>query len=436
MMSTFTHRLPGLVLTGHEFTLPLDYTNPSGEQIRVFARAVVAPDKVAADLPWLVFFQGGPGSGAPRPPGSSSWLPRALQEYRVLLLDQRGTGLSTPVTTQTLARLPTPQAQADYLKHFRADNIVRDAEAIRQQLVGPEIPWSGLGQSYGGFCLVHYLSAAPHGLREAMITGGLPPLNGGADVVYRATYPRVVEQNRRYYARYPEDVARAQAIVRHLSEYDVRLPSLDGQGARLTPRRFQQLGLAFGASDGFEEVHYLLEEAFVPGAHGPELDYRFLQHFAAAQNFETNPIFAILHEAIYCQGEASNWSAERIRAEYPMFEICPDQPITFTGEMIYPWMFDDYAHLRPLQAAAEILAADNSWPQLYDPAVLRANRVPCAAAVYYDDMYVECNLSLATAQQIGGIKLWITNEYQHNGLRADGERVLGRLLGMLHGTVA
>jgi len=68
--------------------------------------------------------------------------------------------------------------------------------------------------------------------------------------------------------------------------------------------------------------------------------------------------------------------------------------------------------------------------------VLRANRVPCAAAVYYDDMYVECNLSLATAQQIGGIKLWITNEYQHNGLRADGERVLGRLLGLLHGTVA
>lgn len=428
-MRTFTHRLPGLVLTGHEFVLPLDYSQPTGETISVFAREVVAVEHEQRDLPWLVFFQGGPGFGATRPLERSGWIKRAVQEYRVLLLDQRGTGRSTPVTTQTLACFATPQAQADYLKHFRADNIVRDAEAIRTALLGQDRAWSALGQSYGGFCITHYLSAAPQGLCAAIVTGGLPPLERPADEVYRATYQRVRTQNERYYQRYPDDGARMQAIVRHLRANEVRLPD----GARLSPRRFQQLGLAFGASDGFEQVHYLLEDAFVQGLHGPELSYPFLRHFEQAQNFETNPIFAILHEAIYCQQAASNWAAERIRYDFPEFEPDSTGPILFTGEMIYPWMFDEYLQLQPLKAAADLLAAYADWPRLYNVATLQQNRVPCAAAIYYDDMYVERAFSEETAQAIHGMKLWVTNEYQHNGLRADGEVILDRLLGLVRG---
>jgi pimeloyl-ACP methyl ester carboxylesterase len=428
-MQTFTHRLPGLILTGHEFSVPLDYSQPSGEQVIIFVRELVAPGKEGADLPYLVFFQGGPGSGAPRPTERSGWWKRALQEYRVLLLDQRGTGRSTPITTQTLACFATPHAQADYLKHFRADNIVRDAERIRVELLGENGKWSALGQSYGGFCLTHYLSVAPQGLREVIITGGMPSLTRHIDDVYRATYRRVLDKNRLYYERYPEDRAHVQAIVRYLQEHEVHLPD----GARLTPRRFQQLGLAFGASDGFEQIHYLLEDAFVQGAHGCELSYVFLRHVEQAQHYETNPIFAILHEAIYCQEFASNWSAERVRAEYPMFEADPDQIVLFTGEMIYPWMFDEYPQLRPLKAAAERLAADAHWPQLYDVETLRKNTVPCVAAVYYNDMYVERAYSEESAANIRGSKLWITNQHEHNALRADGEAVLDRLLALLHG---
>lgn len=428
-MQIFTHRLPNLIIIGHEFTVPLHYSQPNGEQITLFVRELVTPAQAHAELPYLLFFQGGPGSGAPRPDGNRGWWKRALQEYRVLLLDQRGTGRSTPVTAQTLARFATPQAQADYLKHFRADNIVRDAERIRVELLGENGQWSALGQSYGGFCLTHYLSAAPDGLREVIITGGLPSLTRHADDVYRTTYRRVLEKNRLYYARYPEDIEQAQAVVRYLQAHDVRLPD----GARLTPRRFQQLGLAFGASDGFEQVHYLLEDAFVTGAQGRELSYIFLSHFAEAQHFETNPIFAILHEAIYCQEFASNWSAERVRAEYPMFEANPDQPVLFTGEMIYPWMFDEYPQLQPLQETANLLASYTSWPRLYDVETLRKNTVPCVAAVYYNDMYVERAYSEETAQAIRGINLWITNQYEHNALRADGEVVLDRLLAMLRG---
>lgn len=428
-MKASPYRLPGLLLTDHEFQIPLDHAVPEGEQITIFGREIVAAGKEEGNLPWLVFFQGGPGFGSPRPTRKDGWLKRALQDYRVFLLDQRGTGRSTPVNYQTMARFATAQAQADYLKHFRADSIVRDAEWIRRKLVGEDNAWSALGQSYGGFCLAHYLSTAPKGLREAIFTGGLPPLDRSPDQVYRATYQRVIAKNRRYYERYPGDAERAQEIAVHLATHAVELPG----GGFLSPRRFQQLGIAFGASDGFEQVHYLLETAFVQGAAGPALNYSFLHGFENALAFETNPIYATLHEAIYCQEAASKWAAEHVRAEYPEFEFAPDRPVFFTGEMIYPWMFDEYKHLRPLKEAAEILAAYDGWPRLYDAAVLRENSVPCVAAVYYDDMYVERAFSEEMAKAIGGIKLWVTNEYEHNALRADGEQVLDRLLSMLRG---
>ncbi|HOG46089.1 MAG TPA: alpha/beta fold hydrolase [Anaerolineae bacterium] len=429
-MRLASHRLPGLVLTEHEFTVPLDHARPDGREITVFAREVVAPGKVDADLPWLVYFQGGPGFGAPRPEGSSGWLRRALQEFRVLLLDERGTGRSSPVTHQTLARLTSPQEQAEYLSHFRADSIVHDAEWLRRALLDPDGRWLALGQSFGGFCVTHYLSAAPEGLSGAIMTGGLPPLDRPIDDVYQATYQRVLARNRRFFERYPEDQAAAREIAGYLAAHDVTLPG----GGRLSPRRFQQLGIAFGASTGLERVHYLLEGAFVEGARGRELSHGFLRGVENAFSFDTNPIYALLHEAEYCQGQASHWSAQRVRAQYPEFDA-PGGSFLFTGEMVYPWMFEEYAYLRPLREAAEILAAWEGWPRLYDLDVLRANTVPCAAAVYYDDMYVERTYSEEAAATIRGLRPWVTNEYEHNGLGVDGERLLDRLLAMVRGEV-
>src|SRR5690349_16596384 len=93
-----TVHTPGLVLIEHEFEVPLDHSAPGGESITVFAREVAEPD--GRDKPFLVFLQGGPGFEAPRPtrhPSLPGWLDRALQEFRVLMLDERGTGRSTPV---------------------------------------------------------------------------------------------------------------------------------------------------------------------------------------------------------------------------------------------------------------------------------------------------------------------------------------------------
>jgi pimeloyl-ACP methyl ester carboxylesterase len=146
----------------------------------------------------------------------------------------------------------------------------------------------------------------------------------------------------------------------------------------------------------------------------------------------------LLHEACYTQQAPSNWSASRLMQEYPEFSrdaahIEREPPLLFTGEMIYPWMFDQYAQLEPLKAAAQLLAAKSDWPMLYDAERLRRNQVPVAAAVYYDDMYVPREFSEETAQAVPNMKLWITNEYEHNGLRADGEAVFDRLFKMARG---
>jgi pimeloyl-ACP methyl ester carboxylesterase len=403
-------RTAGLVLTEHEFSVPLDHDRPDGERITVFAREVADPD--GRDRPFLVFLQGGPGFEAPRParhPTAPFWLDRALSEFRVLMLDQRGTGRSTPV-----GALPgrTPEEQAEYLTHFRADSIVRDAEWIRRELDLDR--WSVLGQSFGGFCVLTYLSRAPEGLREAFFTGGLPPIGPDVDDVYRATYERVLDRNRRYYDRYPGDRERVRETRRRLDADDVRLPG----GDRLTGRRFRQIGHMLGMGSGAEHLHYILEL--------PVDSPAFLHDVDAAGQFPRNPLYAAIHEACYADGCATRWSAERLLPE------AYDDPELFTGEHVYPWMFEDYSALAPLREAAEILA-NVEWPRLYDADRLRGNEVPAAAAVYADDMYVERAFSEETAAHVRGLRPWVTNEYQHDGLRAEGDRILGRLIDLARG---
>jgi hypothetical protein len=95
-------------------------------------------------------------------------------------------------------------------------------------------------------------------------------------------------------------------------------------------------------------------------------------------------------------------------------------------------MFEDYSALAPLREAAEILA-NVEWPRLYDADQLRQNEVPAAAAVYAEDMYVERAFSEETAARVRGLRPWVTNEYQHDGLRAEGDRILGRLIDLARG---
>ena len=408
---TTTIRVPGAILTEREHLVPLDHARPAGPTITVFTREVADPDGGAAK-PWLVFLQGGPGFEAVRPTSPpSGWMRRALADYRVLLLDQRGTGRSTPVGP----RIPgeTAADQAAYLAHFRADGIVRDAELIRQELGVDR--WSVLGQSFGGFTSLTYLSIAPEGLREAFITGGLAPVtNRPVDDVYGATWERLREANHRYFERYPEDRARVREIHRRLEGEDVRLPS----GDRLSVRRFRQMGMWLGDSAGFELLHHVLE--LPPGSPA------FLHDVEAAVRWTRNPLYATLHESSYADEGPTRWSAHRLTPDWL------EASEAFTAEHVFPWMFEEYGGLRPHHDAAMLLA-EHPWPRLYDDERLRHNEVPVAATIYVDDLYVERAFAEETAATVRGLRPWITNEFAHNGLRADGERVLGRLIDLVRG---
>ncbi|XP_018675961.2 uncharacterized protein LOC135627521 isoform X2 [Musa acuminata AAA Group] len=414
------YSVPDLSLRDHRFTVPLDYAAPSGPTITVFAREVVAAGKEEQQLPYILFLQGGPGFESPRPTEASGWLKRACEEYRVVFLDQRGTGLSTPLTVSSLLQITSSAKLVEYLQYFRADNIVKDAEFIRTHLVPNSGTWMVLGQSFGGFCAVTYLSFAPEGLKSVLLTGGLPPIGKGctADVVYKACFEQVVHQNEKYFKRFPQDVKVICDLVTYLAKAEgggVPLPS----GGILTPKGLQTLGLAgLGSSGGFERLHYMFEMVWdpelVPGT-GKRISYYFLK-----------------------AGAPSQWSAQKIRGKYesifdPVGAAKEGRPVFFTGEMIFPWMFEEIHALEHFKEAAHLLAEKKDWPPLYDISRLNNNKVPVAAAVYYEDMYVNFKLAMETASEIAGIRLWVTNEYMHSGLRDSGCQVFEQLMGMLQG---
>ncbi|MGW0778049.1 alpha/beta fold hydrolase [Streptomyces sp. NPDC002835] len=417
---------PAYATTDHVFTVPLDHSLPAGPTIQVFAREVADRARTGEQLPWLLFLQGGPGGKSPRPSaGSPGWLPQALKTHRVLLLDQRGTGRSTPITARTASRFDSPARLAAHLARFRADAIVADAELIRRQLCGGE-PWETLGQSYGGFITLTYLSQAPEGLRACYVTGGLPGLTATADDVYARTYPRVRERVLDFYARYPDDAPRLRKIADLLAADDTRLPG----GDRLTPCRLRTLGLALGMGDGFERLHWLLDESMDSDG---ELTDTFLHQVEALSGFTDNPLFAVMQETLYGQGAGpTGWAASRALAAFPEFAEDAD-PLLLTGEMIYPWMFQKIKGLRPFAGAADLLAQRSDWRPLYDPRRLAANQVPLAAVVYHDDMYVDADLSLRTARDVGAARVWVTNEWEHDGVTTSGGHVLARLMDLAAG---
>ncbi|MGN6403982.1 MAG: alpha/beta fold hydrolase, partial [Sinomonas sp.] len=136
------------------------------------------------------------------------------------------------------------------------------------------------------------------------------------------------------------------------------------------------------------------------------------------------------HEAIYAQGESSDWAAWRVLEEYPAFKPDSAEPLLL-GEMVCPWLFEQDPALAPLAETAESLAEKADWGSLYDPGRLAVNDVPVAAAVYRDDIYVDRELSLETAGRVRNLRLWETGDFHHDGISDDGEGIFARLLAMV-----
>ena len=418
--------LDGMTWIEHELEVPLDHDALGGPTLRVFAREVVPVGESRA-RPALLFLQGGPGGAAPRPRAKDGWLGAALAAgFRVVLLDQRGTGRSTPIDPA----LPPDddEAGAAYLARFRADAIVSDAERLRRELLGEDGRWTLLGQSFGGFIALHDLSVAPDALAGVMITGGLPSLERSALDVYRACFAVLERKTRRFAERHPREMATLGTLLEHLEEHDVRLPD----GSPLRPEGVRQLGFHLGSLKGERVVAEVLEAAFVGEGGRRTPSYAFLDTMQRLRPFHGSPIYAALHEPIYAQGQATAWAAQRALEERRAGRADErTAPPWLSAEMVFPWHFEDVVPLRPWRGVAHRLAAKTDWPTLYDPGVLARNGVPVAALAYAEDLYVPLAFSQETADAVRGTRLWVTNEFEHDGIRTHGERVFERLWGML-----
>lgn len=430
-------------MVDRRFRVPLDYSGVLPGEITVFAREVVqaGPNDVRSQLPFLVYFQGGPGFESPRMTEAGEFR-KFAREHRLLLLDQRGTGLSSAISAATLQDFPTAEAAAQYLRCFRAPSIVRDAELIRKALVTDDGKWSIFGQSFGGFCCMTYLSQFPWNVSRAFLTGGVPPIDHGcsADVVYRKLSRRVMRQMDLYYEAFPQDEQALRELVTFISNQPkgrVPLPS----GSVLSVRGLQALGFeGLGFPGGFARLHYLIERAWerLPVSGELVLSSYFLRTVEKFLAFDTNPLYFLLHEPIYCNGfgEASRWAADRVCSAIPQFDATTQAAsggrVYLTGEMVFPFMLDEIASLRPLREVANLVADYHMWDTLYSEEMLRTCSVPAAAAVYYNDMFVDFDLSMETVGKTT-IKPWVTSEFTHAGVREGSDRVIDQLMSMLTG---
>ncbi|MFK3678991.1 alpha/beta fold hydrolase [Microbacterium sp. NPDC090218] len=411
-MSAVVRQLLDLTVEEHTLTVPLVWGDPSDHRtIDIFARVVTREGGEA--LPYLVFLQGGPGHEAPRPFHSSTapaWLDEALAHHRVVLLDQRGTGLSTPVGDHDLAR--GAEAVAEHLTHLRADAIVRDCEAVREHLGAAT--WSVLGQSFGGFTTLAYLTTDAASLQDVYITGGLSAVGRHPDDVYALCYDKMRIASERYYRRFPEHRDVMRRLVDLADAGDIVLPD----GEVVSRSRLRSLGSALGTNDGWQTVWSLLERD--PASNAFRYD---LMH--AMPYDGRNPLYFVFHESSYADGHATRWSAER--TEPTDFR---EDATLFTGEHIRREWTETVPAFRPWREVALALA-EHEWPSIYDAEAISASGATGAAAVYVDDVYVPMEFSLETARLLPDVRLWVTSEHEHNGLRSG--PVLSHLIDLAQG---
>lgn len=180
----------------------LDPTRADGPRIDV--HYVVLPALARNKKPDPVFFfAGGPGQSAIALAGPMSRLFTRLGNRRdVVLIDQRGTGRSAPLTCDTpdpampLRDLADMAAVRDRLQRCRTalqalphgdlrqyttTIAMTDADAVRQALGAAQV--NVVGGSYGTRAALEYLRQFPQAVRRAVIDGVAPP-----DMVLPATF--------------------------------------------------------------------------------------------------------------------------------------------------------------------------------------------------------------------------------------------------------
>ncbi|CAO0834250.1 hypothetical protein SMICM17S_12249 [Streptomyces microflavus] len=376
----------------------------------------MAAGRAGEELPWLVYLEGGPGFGARRFVGTEAWLGRALREFRVLLLDQRGTGLSTPPTGRP-SRCAAARANRPTTWPTSAPTRSSGtASVIRSRLTGGA-PWTVLGQSSAGTARPLPLRRArrprggPHHRRAALagrprgrrVPGRVPPYRAEGRRALRPLSPgrRAGPRDRRVPGRAPSRERRVPADARtlpvarpHAGRRQRQPPAPLPAGERVRPHPARHRALR--RLPGGPALRVLVRRAPALRPH-PRVDLR---------------IRRARHRLV---GRAG---ARRVPQFDAATALAGDGPVTLSpARPSTPGTSTSTRRCARCARPRELLARRTGWPALYDPERPAANEVPVAAAVYHDDMYVDTEHSPRTAAATRGLRTWVTNEYEH-GRRA------------------
>lgn len=403
------------------------------------------------DQPILLYLCGGPGAENPpnRNPAMNQWL--LDHGYSILYLDYRGCGESSPIYAHHLLhnlKIKDDRKVADYLTHFCQDNIVRDLEAIRQTLSkervtagGYPVKWTILGQSYGGYISLTYLSMFPECLKDVFITGGLPPCGMKLDDYFRIEYQDIVKQNQSFYRAYPDANILVRRILELIKDIGPKKIKMTGRGY-FNGQKLLTLGRQFGSQVGFPEVYNLLQCIKFDLEQTGELRMETTSQFESILHVDERPLYPILLEQTWCSGGKTRWAAEHVAREIEGFGYLhmdddgnyrdpagtpADAPIYFTANTYCRFHYDTHEELVDLKGAAEILA-EHDWECPYNYEMLSSNscQVPVYAVSFEKDMHLDVGVAARTAAKVGGLRL-VVDPGWHQDIRYKPAEVLGRL---------
>ena len=167
--------------------VPLDPDRPGGERIELRVARIAALSGTPEPDPFTLI-AGGPGQAATIFYAQMAPAFARIRRTRdIVLVDQRGTGSSTPLRCENIERdeafldsatfIRLGRDCVDGLTHdpafFTTSAAVRDLELVREALSYPT--WNIYGISYGTRVAQHYLKRYPARVRTVVLDGVVPP---------------------------------------------------------------------------------------------------------------------------------------------------------------------------------------------------------------------------------------------------------------------
>lgn len=171
-----------------KLTVPENWQSPTHKTIDIHVTVVNAVAATPKPDP-LVLLMGGPGqAGSELVAGLVKIFREANESRDLVLIDQRGTGLSNPLMCENKDANPYLDVQADFklsdidqciasydadLAQYGTTTAIADFEAVREALGYQQINLYGI--SYGSRAAMVYMREKPESLRSVILDGVVPP---------------------------------------------------------------------------------------------------------------------------------------------------------------------------------------------------------------------------------------------------------------------